>query len=257
MINHKTPKVSVLIPSFNEEKYIGKTLEAIMQQNYPHFEVIVVNNNSTDNTAEVVKTFIAANAGAASITSLLHEIRQGTNHARECGRKNATGAIIAQLDADCIPAKNWISQGVRILQKNKTVAVTGPYDYFDSIFFRRKLSLFAQVIFYPFINVIAQLFKRGGIIIGGNSFIKADILNRVGGYNVDLTFYGDDIEIAKRIIPFGKIIYSNKLVLKTSSRRFKAIGFGQVQKKYRKAFLDLMFFNKIKIQESVEIVHPR
>ncbi len=258
MKNIKTPKVSVLIPAFNEEKYITKTLEAIIRQHYPDLEVIVINNASTDLTEEMVREFIKKNPSATGLIKVVYEAKQGTNYARECGRKLATGAVIAQLDADCIPAPNWISQGVTLLQKNKVVAVTGPYDYYDASFFRRHITSVSQVIFYPIINTITQLFKRGAILIGGNSFVTADILEKAGGYNVNLTFYGDDIDIAKRVLPFGAIKFSNKLKLKTSSRRFAALGFEPVQKKYRKAFIDITLSSKeIKFDESKELMHPR
>ena len=51
------PKVSVVIPAFNEEKYIYKTLSAIVSQSYKHYEVIIVNNNSTDATEKLINYF--------------------------------------------------------------------------------------------------------------------------------------------------------------------------------------------------------
>ncbi len=253
----KKYKVSVLIPAFNEEKYITKTLEALLKQDYPNFEIIIVNNASTDRTKSVIEEFITTHSNATNNITLLYETKQGTNYAREKGRKMAIGEIIAQLDADCIPATNWISTGVRLMQKNNVVAVTGPYDYYDSFYLRRSLTLFAQIVFYPIVDTCSQLFKRGGIIIGGNTFIDASVLKNAGGYNTELTFYGDDIDIAKRIFSFGRILYSNRLILKTSSRRFKALGFNKVQKKYRKAFLDLILFKGINVTESIELIHPR
>jgi glycosyltransferase involved in cell wall biosynthesis len=257
-MNHiKTPLVSVLIPAYNEEKYIGKTLDAIFQQDYPKLEVIVVNNASTDKTSEEINRFIEAHLYTEGIIKVMYEEKQGTNFARECGRKAASGSIIAQLDADCLPDKHWISKGVCLLQMSKAVAITGPYDYSDTFFLRRTFIMLGQVLFYPLINKIVQFFKRGGIMIGGNSFINANILDRAGGYNVNLTFYGDDVDTARKISAFGKIKYSSKLTLKTSSRRFTALGFNKVQKRYRKVFWDLVFLKGIKMQDSIELTHPR
>jgi len=257
MDKNNAAKVSVLIPAFNEAQYISKTLKAILEQDYFSFEVIVVNNASTDATEEAINNFIAEHKGSADLIRVAFEPRRGTNHARECGRKLATGNIIAQLDADCIPPTNWISKAVGQLQRNKVVAVTGPYDYYDSSFLRRQFTLLAQLIFYPLINAMVQINHRGGIMIGGNSFIDAAVLDKAGGYNVDLTFYGDDIDIAKKVSPFGWIHYAPLLILKTSSRRFAALGFSNVQKKYRQAFFDFNFLNRIKINESIELIHPR
>lgn len=250
-------KVSVIIPVFNEEKYILRTLKAVLNQDYPDYEVIIVNNASTDRTAEIIRDFISYLPSHGTPVTFTFEGRQGTNYARECARTWAKGDIIAQLDADCIPDKKWISKGVRRLQYKNVVAVTGPYYYYDGGFFMRTMALISQSFSYPFINNVVQFVKRGGIIIGGNAFIKADILAQVGGYNTDYTFYGDDVDIARRIAAFGWIYYANNLVLNTSSRRYKALGFWKVNKKYQCFFWNLVFKRNIQLGNSIEINHPR
>jgi len=255
LTNHA--KVSVLIPAFNEEKYIAKTLSALLQQDYENYEVIVVNNASTDDTALVVDAFIAANKNERVTITNLYEARKGTNYAREKARCFASGEIIAQLDADCIPDSDWLSTGVRVLNKKNVAAVTGPYYYFDASWFTRITTLCSQLLTYTVINTITQLAHRGGIIIGGNAFIKADVLAKAGGYNTELTFYGDDVDIAARVAPFGWITYSNQLILNTSFRRFAAIGFWKVTKKYQKFFWDTVLLKQINIKQSMELNHPR
>src|SRR6202012_3096568 len=111
----------------------------------------------------------------------------------------AQGDIIAQLDADCVPCKRWISLGVHVLERSNAVAVTGPYDYADASFFLRACALVSQWLLYPLINTAVQLVKRGGILIGGNTFVRAGILQDAGGYNTSFTFYGDDAELAQRL----------------------------------------------------------
>ena len=122
-------KVSVIIPAYNEEKYILQTLSALLKQDYPCFEIIIADNASTDSTSLLIKQFIDKQPLSGISIQLKYENRQGTNFARECARQAATGSIIAQIDADCIPSSNWISKGVLSLGTNqKRIAVTGPYD---------------------------------------------------------------------------------------------------------------------------------
>ncbi len=255
-MQNKTPKVSVIIPAYNEEKYIVKTLEALRQQDYPDYEVIVVNNASTDRTAEVVTSFIYRK-GLTFKFRLLHERRQGTQFARECGRKASAGEIIAQLDADCLPPANWISKGVSLLQAKNVAAVAGPYDYFDSQFLVRTLTYISQLYILQPLNRLVQMFRKGGVIIGGNVFIRASVLQRCGGYNTALCFYGDDVDIALKVSRYGPIHFTKKIMVKSSSRRYNAAGFFQVQSKYTKAFFQSLFQNGISHQESIELVHPR
>jgi glycosyltransferase involved in cell wall biosynthesis len=252
-----TLKVSVLIPVFNEEKYICKTLQAVLNQDYPDYEIIIVNNGSTDRTAEIIREFLINHNPSGKSVIFASEERKGTNYARECARKLATGDIIAQLDADCVPHKDWISTGTRLLKYKNVVAATGPYYYYDGSFIMRSMALISQSFSYPIINAIVQLAKRGGILIGGNAFIKATILAKAGGYNTNFTFYGDDVDIAQRISAFGWIAYSNNLVLNTSSRRYTALGFWEVNKKYQAFFWNLVFKRDIQLQETIELNHPR
>jgi glycosyltransferase involved in cell wall biosynthesis len=255
----KNPKVSVIVPAYNEEKYLPKLLNALLKQDYENYEVIIVNNASTDGTADIVHTFIdSLKPEQQHSFKLYYEGQQGTNYAREKARINASGSIIAQLDADCIPVKNWISTGVKILQKSTTtVAATGPYYYFDDAWLIRTTTFLSQALTYPFINTIVQLTKRGAIIIGGNAFIKANILEKAGGFNTSLTFYGDDVDIAFRLATFGWIQYSNQLTQNTSARRYKSLGFWEVNKKYQKYFWNLIFKRSNTIEATFEINHPR
>ena len=254
--NKQTPKVSVIIPVYNEEKYILKTLNAINFQSYSNFEVVVVNNASTDASDEIINHFIQKNSSSIPFLYKI-EYKQGTNYARECGRNIASGEIIALLDADCIPSYNWISNGVKKLQKKEVIAATGAYFYYDASWLLRVFSLASQLTIFKIVNNIIQYRKRGAILIGGNAFIKTELLDLIGGFNTNLTFYGDDIDMAVKLSKLGKLSYSYNLTLKTSSRRYKALGFWKVNKKYQNIFKELLKGKGISSQQSLELVHPR
>lgn len=250
------PKVSVIVPAFNEEKYITRALEALMSQDYPNFEIIVADNASTDKTSICIQQFAESLSSENSIITSVYESRRGTNFARECARKVATGSIIAQMDADCIPSPNWLRKGVSILCSSKNIAVTGPYNYFDGNRWMRGFSLLSQQLIYPLIDTLVQLSGRAAILIGGNAFIRADVLEKAGGYNTDLTFYGDDVELGKRLAAFGRIVYAPSLVQSSSSRRYKANGFWKVNQKYQSCFWDLVW-NRNQLLTKIENSHPR
>jgi len=251
------PRVSVLVPAYNEEKYIHRTLAALVTQDYPDYEIIVTNNASSDGTALVVQTFINQQPVTGVQITLIHESRKGTNYARESARKQAGGQIIAQMDADCVPASNWLRRGVTaLIQNRQRVAVTGPYDYFDGGSRMRFFSLLSQRIFYPFISDLVQVSGRGAILIGGNAFIRSEILEKAGGYNTAFTFYGDDIELGKQLSRFGHVAYIPGLVQQSSSRRYKANGFWEVNKKYQDSFWNLVWRKNI-LLTTAENSHPR
>lgn len=210
-----TMKISVIIPAHNEENFIKNTLRAICAQEYPDFEVIVVDNISTDHTSQYAQGFPVI---------VVREDHKGTQYARECGRKIAKGEILAYLDADCCPEKDWLTKGADAFKDPLVVGASGPYDYFDASFLFRKLSIFFQKVFYSSTNVILQYFNKGAILIGGNMFIRASSLKKIGGLNTSIVFYGDDTETAKRLSLVGRIKFSSRIVMPTSARRFQGEG---------------------------------
>lgn len=98
-------KVSVVIPTYNEEDTIEECLKALVAQERPLDEIIVVDNNSTDRTVEIVEEFCKKN----SYIKLLTEQQQGVQFARSRGFNNATGNIIARIDADTIVDPGWVT----------------------------------------------------------------------------------------------------------------------------------------------------
>jgi O-antigen biosynthesis protein len=104
----KTPKISIIIPVYNGEKTITQCLTSILAQNYPNYEIIVVDNGSTDRTKEIVSKHAVI---------LLSEIQKGRGAARNTGERNAKGDIILMTDSDCIVPRDWISSMVAPLLK--------------------------------------------------------------------------------------------------------------------------------------------
>jgi hypothetical protein len=118
--------------------------------------------------------------------------------------------------------------------KKHVVAVTGPYDYHDGHPLFRYSSLALQRYVYHPVSVILQMsfVKKGAVLIGGNNFIRADILNKAGGYDTSIIFYGEDTNTAKRVAPHGKVVFDPQLSVKTSARRFKEEGSVRITVKY-------------------------
>ena len=218
-------KVSIVIPAHNEESVIADTLRAVLAQRHPNYEVIVVDNASNDRTAEIASRFPV---------KVIRENRKGLLWARECGRQASTGEIIANIDADCLPDPDWLERGINDLEASHVAAVTGPYDYYDAKPLFRNTSLAFQKYIYRAASHLVQMpfIKQGAMLIGGNNLIRSDVLKRAGGYNTDLTFYGEDSDTAKRVSAHGRIVFNPTLIMKTSARRFKAEGVLSVESKY-------------------------
>lgn len=96
------PEISVIVPFYNAEQYIRECITGLLSQNYPAdaYEIIMIDNNSTDASAEIVKQH-------PRIT-LLTEKKQGAYAARNRGLVAARGALMAFTDPDCVPEKDWL-----------------------------------------------------------------------------------------------------------------------------------------------------
>ena len=235
----QNPKVSVVIPAYNEEKYIEKTLQAVLAQDYPNFEVIVVDNGSTDRTSEIVKKYLNPKL------KIVEEPSIGITFARQRGLVESTGEIVAQLDADCIPEPWWISRGVNFLiKKDNAVSISGPYVFYDYGKIRKNILFILSVIFQNAYNIFGKLFGFGGFILGGNTLIKIDLLKKSGGYDTKIKFYGEDTDVGNRISKFGKTYYSRKMYCKSSARRFIRIGFLKMLFLYCRNNVFYTFFKK-------------
>jgi len=114
--------ISVIIPLYNEAQTIEKCIRSIQAQTLKPFEVIVVDNNSTDDGDQ-----IAVESGA----KVIRENRQGPAWARLAGFKESRGEIIAYTDGDCVADKNWLSVIAESFQNPRVIGLSGRVYFID------------------------------------------------------------------------------------------------------------------------------
>lgn len=112
MISNKN-RVSVVIPVFNEEDKIADCLKAVFSQTIKPYEVIIVDNNSIDQTIKIAKNF--------KDVKIIREPLQGMIYARNAGFNCAQGSILARIDADTVLPKNWIETVISELNANPNI----------------------------------------------------------------------------------------------------------------------------------------
>ncbi|MEO8638206.1 MAG: glycosyltransferase family A protein [Candidatus Taylorbacteria bacterium] len=205
-------KISLIIPAHNEEKIIGACLNDVILHSRGGFsEIIVVDNASTDNTSAVAARFPEV--------KVVYEERKGTNSARLRGLKESSGELVAFFDADTRLPPKWIGIAEEVFSTHAgVVGLSGPYKYYDGTAFQK----WTQNMFWW---ATAPIIWRvvGYMILGGNFVARRDILLKAG-INPDITFYGDDTDIAKRLSKYGKVVFRMDFFTYSSMRRMLKAG---------------------------------
>ena len=116
-------RISLVIPVYNEEGHLAACLRAALKQTKPFYEIIVVDNNSSDDTVAIAAQFPGV--------TVLHELRQGVVFARDKGFDAANGDIIARIDADTRIPKDWATMLQHIFMDESVAAVTGKMEYYE------------------------------------------------------------------------------------------------------------------------------
>lgn len=199
----KQISISVIIPIYNTEKTIVQTLKGLKNQRKKDFEVVIVDDGSTDNSSKLVTKF-EKQSGLA--INLIHQKNSGPAKARNLGVKHSEGNIVIFLDSDCIPPKNWIEEMVKPLNK-KVVGCNCGYEV------KNKESLIARYINYEIAKRHKKLIGRSVDTIGtySTSLIKS-VFNEVGGFDTKYrAASGEDFDLAFNIRRKGyNLVFTGK-----------------------------------------------
>ncbi len=206
----KKLKISVVIPAYNEEVLIVDCLEAIMAQSIQPYEVIVVDNNSTDNTAEIAARY--------ENVKVVGEKRQGIFFARNAGFNAATGDIIARTDADSQPAPNWLEVVTKYFENNDSAAVTGRLEFSD-VFGLRLLAKSEAVVRRKLINST----KLPKFLAGANMAIRRQVWQAVWSSTCSQLHIHEDVDLTIHLLGVGhNISFESNMVVSTSARRMSS-----------------------------------
>lgn len=175
------PKVSVIVPCHNSEKTIGKTLESLINQSFKDFELLVVDDASTDNSLKVIK--------ALGVRALALEKNMGVSFARNRGSEAASGNLLLFLDADCWAESNWVKRMVDGLTEEGVEVIAGNIRIPNSTVFANAVAELgfpggANAGFENMWRVSANGFTNH--VSSCNFGIKRPVLDSVNGFDESL-----------------------------------------------------------------------
>lgn len=233
---HETskPVISVVIPAHNEEKTIKNCITSVQNQDIDlPYEVIVINNASTDKTEEEVKK-----TGAKVIS----EPTKGLYYARQKGLDSVNSEYIMYVDADTIVPKTWMRKMITYLQKHPdVVAVSGNYYFPDAHLFFKPIHLFSQFVVAPLLLVLFRLLQKPDFLIGTAFVVRTKILKEIGGFSKKFPFYGEDMALGQRLGAKGKIRFFPTILIYSSARRYNSLGLLKTHLLYYKIAFYVLF----------------
>jgi glycosyltransferase involved in cell wall biosynthesis len=230
------PLVSVVIPTYNTGEYIVDAIDSVLKQQYRPFEVIVVDDGSTDRTAEIVKQYVRdvqsiqdvqdVRNNRTSRTSLagdgidlvyIYQKNGGRASARNTGIKAAQGKYVAFLDSDDLWTQGKLGKQVHIMEMNDQIDfLFGDKQRFSdggkiaihSMFHKNNYDekFFGDPLY---VRDAYQKLLQVNFIPTGTVILKRECLDRTGLF--DQSIYAEDYEFWLRVALFGTIAYANEL----------------------------------------------
>lgn len=208
------PIISVIIPAYNEENEIRNCLDSLMKQTLAKkfFEIIVVDNASTDKTAAMVKEYPVR---------YLKEAKRSVVVARQTGVNASYGSIIVSADADTTYPSDWLLEIEKVFRKKPDLIAVVGWMYY------RRTPVFYNILtgFYQRINhFISQHDKKFPIAYAANFAFKKSALLKIGGYPAHLPELGDQQYLLFKFFRIGKVSVEPSIYCFTSGRQFHSMG---------------------------------
>ncbi len=199
-------RVSVVVPCYNNELQLADCLQSLKGQTVAPHEVIVVDNNCTDGSVAVAKSFGA---------KVVKETKQGIGYARNKGFNAATGDIIARLDTDSIADKQWI-QAIRDAMEDDSVAAAGGVSYTYEL---RQLPSLAYGI-HRWFNTFHER-RMGGLVIlyGFNVAVRKKVWEQMVD-ELDEESLNEDIEFSVVARKYGQVVRAEGMIVGNRLREF-------------------------------------
>ncbi len=206
-------KVSIIIPNYNYGIFIAKTLDSVLAQTFQEYEVIVIDDGSTDHSLKVIKSFSEKFDGKLV---LLTQQNKGVYAARNLGLRHAQGEYIAFLDADDIWFPELLEESVNLLEANPDFhLVYSNTEYFDS-----KTGLAKGLNFdersgkIPVTGkCVDKLFTQGNFVPLMSVVMRRDVIDSVGYFDEKLRVAAD-YEFFMRVSSTFPVAYTGKVLVR-------------------------------------------
>ncbi|WP_237892327.1 glycosyltransferase family 2 protein [Enterobacter hormaechei] len=193
---NRTISVSVVIPVYNCETTIKKTIDSVLAQDNLDFEVIIVDDGSTDRSAEIITKYEDARI------RYFYQENSGISSALNYGISQSNAEFIARIDGDDVALPNRLKVQYEILKRNIRVCLVGTaVDYINS-----QGVIIGRTFPYIFPFSASNILLQQNLYAHPSVMFRKDIFLKAGGYPNELSGICEDYYLWTRMIKFGKMI---------------------------------------------------
>lgn len=199
----KHPKITVLMSVYNGERYLREAIDSILNQTFKYFEFLIINDGSTDSTAEILQSY-----SDSRIKIINNERNIGLTKSLNMGLMMAKGEYIARMDADDISVKDRLKLQYDFLENNKDIGFV--FSLADVIDVAGKRVGRFDKIFSP--EEVYYILYFGNCIAHSTVFFSKDIVINSGGYDERMD-KAQDYELWTRLSKITKLVQINKVLV--------------------------------------------
>jgi len=192
----RTPLVTVIVPAYNEEKAISKTVEALLSLSYPNKEVIIVDDGSTDRTLEVARSF-----AKGDLVKVVTKPNGGKWDALNTGIKGAKGEFIVCIDADTLLDQDAIQHLIKHFRDPNIAAVAGNVKVGNRSGILTKLQALEYVVGINLHRRSEARLQNVTVVPGPIGAFRVSVLKEIGLFEGDT--FAEDADITFRILKAG------------------------------------------------------
>lgn len=187
------PTVSVIMGTYNDENYITRSVESIFSQTYQDFEILIVDDASSDQTGEILEELKRKNSRLKVLTN---EKNKGLTISLNRALEHSSGTYIARMDADDWCREDRLEIQVNFLEENTNFAMVGSFIHL----YRQQQGTKELVTKPETYETIRKNLPWANPFCHGSVMIRSEVLNALGGYNESYR-YSQDYELWSRLIP--------------------------------------------------------
>ena len=208
------PLVTIIVPAYNEETDLAQALESILDIDYPNYEILVVDDGSTDNTYGIAQHMACLSQNAT--VKVIHQPNGGKARALNNGIQHATGDLVMCVDSDSKLSPQSLMQAVRHFEDPKVGAVAGFIEIGNQSNILLRLQQLEYLVGLNFTRRALSFMGVVPIVPGPAGMFRRKALLEAGGFVTDDKLFAEDAELSLRLLSHGWEVHSEEDMIATT-----------------------------------------